>query len=320
MSGKALLPRVLYAITAVPMPVSETEPMTNPSEHQREGTKLLVCGGFAKCGTTSLAAALDRLPGVRVHPDKEPRTLKEPDTDLHAYLRSFRSNTRDTVLADFTTSYMATRNRDAFASNLEGLRSILPVQAIFSVRAPLDRLKSEITHHGRYQLGAPPWSQSELMRFAERVLRDVDVPNAIDALCRQLGAHNVFIVRFEDITEPAGQQSIIDLLSDFLHIPRPETVQFHRQNDAQSVYRYGGGSAATAQIAKRAGLHRFIAMSARARIRSAIGRPVASAPLPASVVDRLAGELSRDELAFHDNLVTGVAQRPVLDCGSSAER
>lgn len=171
--------------------------------------------GAMKCGTTSLAAELDRHPRLMVSRNKEPRVLTlaaDRSEAARLYRREYpRSSSPDARLVDASTAYSkAPEFGDVPGSAFELLGP--NVNVIYLVRDPLARIWSHL-RHDMHVFGDAEQHQAEL---ADRYLRYSCYHQQVEPWVRQFGAEKVLVLAMEDLRD--RREWLLDQLADFLQV------------------------------------------------------------------------------------------------------
>lgn len=273
-------------------------------------SELIICGGFPKCGTTTVAGIFDLLPGYTVHPSKEPGGLQKESFLASSYQRSFNSSNYLETLVDFTTTYGLEENRNRVIENLRISGLISSCRAIVCVRDPFQQSFSNFKHKvGHLQfLGEMPkvLSQDECSKVVSQLPMEQDYRGSIDCFADALGPENLFVIRMEDLAGAQRQVETVSKLTKWLRCDSTPLLDTHViLNDSRQIYYYGSWLQKLRDIAVAFGAARFLSIKARANIRRMLGRK-SNADFDADYIKSLIERnISKEQTLFYDSLVTG---------------
>lgn len=190
--------------------------------------------GAMKCGTTSLARALDKHPAIFTGAYKEPNFFADKGSKLadeRAYLESWNLKktfkVRDRWLLDASTSYSKYPSFGDAAASIA--RFTKKARFIYLMRDPIARIESQLGHAHNRQEDFPGMFEEAKERpdFYQHFLCVSSYASQLERYAALFGEDALLLLRFEDlIAEP---EQTIGIIWPFLGLEMPDvTVLEHR--------------------------------------------------------------------------------------------
>lgn len=188
--------------------------MTDPSESVKLALPDFFIVGSAKCGTTSLAAALGDHPDVFFSDPKEPNFFafdKDYDQGLSAYSDLFEAGRDAKVRGEGSVAYSHPAYQDIVMPRL--LEAVPEAKLIYIVRDPLKRMESafrELTTNG--------FNHADQTKRWKNIPRTLD--EALDAAPDEMINETLFYERLQTFLKYVPRERIlIVFLRDFKNHP-----------------------------------------------------------------------------------------------------
>lgn len=275
--------------------------------------QLVICAGFPKCGTTSVARILDMLPSCHLHPDKEPGALLDPDLKKEDYVRTFLALEDDRVIIDFTTSYGFTLNRERVISKVCDFGLENSTKVVICVREPLSQAASNFEHKlraletGEGAVLSPSPGQYRVL--IEEVLAEQAYRESIDYFCNVVGEGNVYLVRIEDVSTLEAQYKIALDFCRWLDVPLLNQLgHMVKMNRSNHIYRYGFTMRSVRNVLRKLGFGHFLSIEIREKLRSVLGQKIVVQYDKKYVEDVINRSVSDESRKFYSTLETGLVR------------
>lgn len=177
--------------------------------------------GAMKCGTSSLAGALNDHPDIALGAYKEPNFFAERGrkiTDLEEFLKGWKRGARYRLDASTCYSKFPT-----FGDCARTIRQQVPgAKYIYLMRDPIDRIESQVAH----QIAKDPARyedfvrRGEDIRFYRHALIVSSYASQLDLYQPEITDGRMFLQKFEDML--ADEKAFLSALWAFLDIEAPK--------------------------------------------------------------------------------------------------
>ncbi len=189
--------------------------------------------GFAKCGTTSVCAALARHPDIFMSDVKEPRYFSSREFDQrHRYYEKLYENAKPgQKLGDGSPSYSGAANAEVSIQRIKANNS--DCRFILIARNPRKRIESfyRELHHSASRWGVlPPFAMQDFLEAHPDAWENAMFYDRADAFIQAFGADAVLPILLEDFradSEGVLRSCCEHIGVDPARLPPPEAVHLN---------------------------------------------------------------------------------------------